>query len=256
MIGHASSDERGKYSGGQAGDQTSKEVCIRSWYDRPWNVVMWSPDPDVRENMAISMEEACKNDHIGYDQGTSGNSNDRYSLYNALLLNNFKMAEIDKPVETDCSNLVACCACCAGVEISPYIYTGNEKSAFVKAGFEVHTEAKYLTSDDYLPRGAILLYEGNHTAINLTDGAKVLKINGWSKSDGVWYFYRNNKKLKREWLLWNHKWYRFGINGEMLIGYHLIEDNGEPRPCLFGEDGALYHEAPDHRGFLEPWYVE
>lgn len=255
MIGHASSDERGKYSGGQAGDQTKKEVFIRTWYSRPWNVVMWSPDPVVRNNMATAMEDACNNDNIGYDQGTSGNSNDRYSLYNALLKNNFKMSEIDKPVETDCSNLVACCACCAGVEISPYIYTGNEKSAFKKAGFEIHTENKYLNSDEYIPRGAILLYEGHHTAINLTEGSKISKLEGWQKIGSDWYFYRDGRIVTREWILSDHAWYRVGIDGIMLTGYHKIDDNGELRECFFGEDGRLYHEDSDRRGFLIPWYV-
>ena len=30
-LAHASIDENGKVSGGAAGDQTGKEVCIRSW---------------------------------------------------------------------------------------------------------------------------------------------------------------------------------------------------------------------------------
>ena len=36
-IGQASRDERGRYSGGIAGDQDGKEVVIREWYNRPWN---------------------------------------------------------------------------------------------------------------------------------------------------------------------------------------------------------------------------
>ena len=39
-IGHAASDERGKYSGGAAGDQTGREICIREWYNRPWDVMV------------------------------------------------------------------------------------------------------------------------------------------------------------------------------------------------------------------------
>ena len=35
-IGHSSIDESGKISGGQAGDSTDKEVCIRTWYSKPW----------------------------------------------------------------------------------------------------------------------------------------------------------------------------------------------------------------------------
>ena len=40
MISNSGSDENGKYSGGQAGDQTGKEWQIRSWYNRPWNYVL------------------------------------------------------------------------------------------------------------------------------------------------------------------------------------------------------------------------
>jgi gametolysin len=39
-IGQASRDERGKYSGGKAGDQDGQEVAIRSWYNRPWNKIL------------------------------------------------------------------------------------------------------------------------------------------------------------------------------------------------------------------------
>lgn len=39
-IGHASIDERSKTKGGQAGDQTGKEICIRPWYSKPWSFVL------------------------------------------------------------------------------------------------------------------------------------------------------------------------------------------------------------------------
>ena len=35
-IVHASIDERGTTKGRKAGDQTGKEICIRSYYDKPW----------------------------------------------------------------------------------------------------------------------------------------------------------------------------------------------------------------------------
>ena len=78
LIGHASIDERGKAKGGQAGDQTKKEVCIRTWYNKPWTVVIRFKDPTKREKAAQCMEWACANDHIGYDQ------NQRNSLLNAV----------------------------------------------------------------------------------------------------------------------------------------------------------------------------
>jgi len=173
-IGHAASDERGKYSCGKAGDQTGKEVCTRTWYNRPWNVVLIHPDSKVREAIAKAMEAACANDHIGYDQDAS-NTNDagRYSLFKEARKVGFDLSKIKNNCETDCSNLVAACCNAAGLEVSEYIYTGNEKSALTKVGFKAYTDSKYLTSPDYLPRGAVLLYEGHHTAINLEDGKNV-----------------------------------------------------------------------------------
>lgn len=40
QIVHASINENGKTTGGQPGDQTGKEICIRSYYNYPWDVVL------------------------------------------------------------------------------------------------------------------------------------------------------------------------------------------------------------------------
>lgn len=37
-IVHASINEKGKATGGKAGDQTGKEICIRNYYEYPWDV--------------------------------------------------------------------------------------------------------------------------------------------------------------------------------------------------------------------------
>ncbi|MGL6198242.1 MAG: hypothetical protein ACRC3H_04830 [Lachnospiraceae bacterium] len=51
-IGHASLDENGKISGGAAGDQTGKEVYIRTWYSKPWGFVPRPIDSVLAEKMA------------------------------------------------------------------------------------------------------------------------------------------------------------------------------------------------------------
>lgn len=51
-IGHASIDEQGKAKSGTAGDQTGKEVCIRTWYNKPWSLVIRATDTGVAEKMA------------------------------------------------------------------------------------------------------------------------------------------------------------------------------------------------------------
>lgn len=67
-IGHASIDENNKISGGAAGDQTGKEVCVRDWYNKSWNCVIRPKDKEVAEKIAKAMEQACASNYIGYDQ--------------------------------------------------------------------------------------------------------------------------------------------------------------------------------------------
>ena len=59
QIAHASLDENGKTSGGNPGDQTGKEVCIRSWHSKPWNVVLRATDSTMREKIAQAMKSAA-----------------------------------------------------------------------------------------------------------------------------------------------------------------------------------------------------
>lgn len=191
-IGQASRDERGKYSGGMAGDQDGKEVAIREWYNRPWNKVLRAKNPAVAEKIALAMEKACKNDYIGYDQSQ------RTTLYSLCKANGWKIEDIKTRCETDCSALVAVCVNSAGIEISGDIYTGNEATTLLRTKeFELLTDSKYLISDEYLKRGDILLYEFHHTAIALENGIKVKSnnfqnnyVHGWNKNnEGWWYVY-------------------------------------------------------------------
>ncbi len=175
-IGHASIDERGKARGGAAGDQTGREVCTRNWYNKPWIAVIRPKSSTAAEKIAKAMEAACANDNIGYDQ------NERTTLYIKAKANNWNIAGIKSKCETDCSALVAVCVNAAGISVSKDIYTGNEKSALVATGkFTAHTESKYLTTDQYLKRGDILLASG-HTAIVLSNGTKAAAGNA-SKAD-------------------------------------------------------------------------
>ena len=68
------------------------------------------------------------------------------------------------------------CAIAAGIP-ADYLYNNNMKttstmrSAFLKSGkFEALTDSKYLTNDSYLKRGDILIKEGSHTVMVLSDG--------------------------------------------------------------------------------------
>lgn len=165
MIAHASIDERGKISGGQAGDQTGREVCIREWYNKPWNVMIRFVDINMANRFADDMEMAANNDYIGYDQ------NQRNSLLIKARKYNYNISRITEPCECDCSSLVAVACMYAGVPESALTLNGNcahtrNLRAMLKATgeVEIYTTIPYLARTDRLKRGDILLKEGSHVA--------------------------------------------------------------------------------------------
>ena len=186
MIGHACKNENGTYKNGQAGDQTKVEVYIRTWYNRPWNVILRAKDNLVREKIATAMELACKNDKIGYSQAT------RNSLWNNIKSVKFDPSKTTKEVNTDCSALVCVCCAYAGVPIQ-YLQIGNNslttstlRKYLLQSGmFEAITDKEYLINDKNLLRGDILLYEGHHTAVNLNDGINAKKTTELKSLDEI-----------------------------------------------------------------------
>lgn len=171
QIAHASLDENGKISGGQAGDQTTKEVCIRSWYSKPWNVVLRATDPAMREKIAQAMRDAAENNNIGYDQGQ------RNTLLSQARQYSYDMSKITVPCETDCSALVSVACMYAGIpENILYIngncsVTSNLRSRLMATGkFQEFTDNDHLNKDNYLVVGDILLKEGKHVAVAVTNG--------------------------------------------------------------------------------------
>lgn len=174
LIGHSSIDENGKAYNGTAGDQTKKEVCTRSWYNKSWDVVIRPKDAAMAEKMAIACEQACANNKIGYDQYQ------RNTLYTQALKVDFDLSKITTACECDCSSLMCVCAIAAGIPAGALYIGGNMRttrnmrSAFKNTGkFEIITDSKYLTSDAYLKRGDILVNEGSHTVMVLSNGSKV-----------------------------------------------------------------------------------
>ena len=170
-IGSARSDERGKITGGVAGDQTGKEVSTQDWYlhSKGWRVLR-AKDPKKAEAIAICMEAACANNLIGYDQ------NQRDTLYNAAKLVGFDVRLIKKAVETDCSALIRVCLAFAGIMVADF-NTASEASVLLKSGeFVELTDSKYTKKSDYLRRGDILVTKTKgHTEVVLTDGSKAEK---------------------------------------------------------------------------------
>ena len=172
MISNSGHDEYNGYSGGAAGDQTGTEWYVRSWYDRPWNCVCRYPDRDVADLIADLSRQAAENNKIGYDQ------NERLSYWYALKDAGFYPLKIKKKCEADCSAGVLANVKAVGYildikklkDIDPSGTTWSMRQQLHDAGFKVLTDKKYLTSDDYLLPGDILLNDSKHTAVNLTVG--------------------------------------------------------------------------------------
>ena len=174
MISNSGKDENGKYSSGKAGDQTGKEWHIIEWYNRPWNCVLRHPKEEVRQLIADMARAAAKNNHIGYDQGQ------RTTFWDELKKAKYKVNDIKKDCEADCSAGVCSIVKAVGYRKNitklkniPITTTHYMRKEFKAAGFEVLTDSKYLTSDDYLLPGDILLNDQHHTATNLDKGKKV-----------------------------------------------------------------------------------
>ena len=173
-IGHASSDENKKLKNGVAGDQTKKEVCIRTWYkhSKKW-VVLRCKDPDKREKIAICMEKICADDRVGYDQSQ------RNSLFNNIKDKGWDPDKISKNVETDCSALAmrVCVAYAFGEDIVGDVRTATGPDILVKTGhFEKLTGSKYSDSSKDLMRGDILCTSvKGHAVVVLDNGENVIK---------------------------------------------------------------------------------
>ena len=181
QISNCGHDENGKYAGGKAGDQTGTEYQIMDWYSRSWLCVLRFEDSKIAAMIADMATKAAKNDLIGYDQGTAGNSNDRYTFWQHLKASNYDPAQITVACESDCSASTAAIVKGAGYRlnneklknVSIYLTTRNMRAAMKNAGAKVLTDSKYLTSGDYLKAGDILLNDNHHVAIAVTTGAKV-----------------------------------------------------------------------------------
>lgn len=176
VLGSSSKDERGEYRGGQAGDQTSKEVWILNWYDGGWTKVIRPKSAALAEKIASACEKGCNNNNIGYDQY------ERNSLLQQAKKVELDLSKITTPCECDCSSFVSTCCVCAGLSESIFFAGGNGRTthnlsqACESTGqFTILTSSNYTKSKDYLKRGDILLSDG-HTVIVLADGTKVDQI--------------------------------------------------------------------------------
>lgn len=164
-IGHASIDENGKIQGKTPGDQTSKEICTRAFYNMGANVYLEPLDDALAEAAANIMEQICADPDFGYSQPN------RWKGYNSIINNGRKIAGAGG--DFDCSSLVLSCYILAGLSIAASGYTGNMKGILNGTGkFKVYTDDAHTKSDTYAKRGGIWIKEGSHTFMALEDGSK------------------------------------------------------------------------------------
>lgn len=163
------------------GSETDAARRKRLQRDRERNRAIGSdPVPALEEvTIAEMATQAANNNMIGYDQGTAGNSNDRYTFWEQLAANGYDPSKIKKPCETDCSQSTASIVKAVGYRlnkpklkaVSVYLTTYNMRSAFKTAGAKVLTDQKYLTSGTCLKPGDILLNDNHHVAIAVSGDA-------------------------------------------------------------------------------------
>ena len=154
-IGSARHDERGKYHGGKAGDQTGQEVATQKLYNhaRGW-MAYRAISPEVAIALKNAMLTACANNHIGYDQ---------YERYG--IIKHGINSQVN--VEADCSTTVrACIIAATGKDIGDFT-TASEPAALEKSGLFTKVGNVNLLSKLY--EGDILVTrKKGHTAIVTT----------------------------------------------------------------------------------------
>ncbi|MCQ2609150.1 MAG: peptidoglycan-binding protein [Bacteroidales bacterium] len=170
-IGHASISENnnnGRDGRAKAGDQTGKEVCIRTYYKKGWQYLLRCKDSAKAEKMAQVCEALANNPCVGYDQSQ------RLTLHKELAKLNYDYTKLNTACECDCSSFMTACAECAGI-FPAYTngnapVTANMVNIFKKTGmFDVLTEG--INEEYNLRRGDILVGAPNtHTVMVLDNG--------------------------------------------------------------------------------------
>ena len=173
-ILHASIDENNRAKNGKAGDQTGKEVCERNWYNKPWDCVIRFKSAQKANAVAVAMERAVSNDHIGYDQ------NQRNTCLDEARKVGYDPGRITKDCETDCSALVALACMYAGIPENRLYISGNSattrnlRQRLESTGeVDVFVTHDLTRSSDKLLRGDILLSTGHHVAVVKTGNSAV-----------------------------------------------------------------------------------
>lgn len=163
IIGSARVDERGKYSGGAAGDQKQTapgkgEVSIQDFYVHKKGWIIMRPKSDKHaDKIAKNMMIACNNKNLGYDQD------------NRLGVTKYGVTTRVK-TECDCGSLVRECVKEATDKDPGNFNTENEVSALKKTG--LFKDPIPYTSDTKLYDGDILVTKTKGHTVIVVSGRK------------------------------------------------------------------------------------
>lgn len=157
MVGSARSDERGKLTGGQAGDQTGKELSTQQMYahSKGWYILR-PKSVDVANKIAEAMQIACNNPNIGYDQ------NQRLGIITYGVNSKVK-------TEADCSSSVRACCIYAGFDPGNFT-TANEALLLENSG-------KFEDRKPYVNQSKTPVYNGD-VLVTKTKGHTVVVVSG------------------------------------------------------------------------------
>lgn len=244
IIGSARHDENGKYSGGKNGDQDGTEVSTQEYYmhSKGWRLIR-AKDAAVAAKIASAMQEACANNHIGYDQ------NDRQLI--AKVKKYGSLAKITENCDTDCCDLVRACVYQATGKDCGDCYTATEAAALQRLGIFENTVD--VTANTVLYNGDILVTKmKGHTVIVVSGRARAgVATNtedtktGWVKSGNTWYYRTAAGTNAHGWKDIKNtdgktRRYYFDSKGAMLTGWQKIDQKWYYFEPSGDVEGAMY----------------
>lgn len=165
-IGQASHDERGRYVGGQAGNQSGTELNTRAAYLYNWRTLIRFRNPERARKCGQAMKDAVGNMHIGYDQG------ERNTILPLARAAGWNLAVITQDCECDCSSLAGVCGIAAGApEDAIYqggnlCYTGNIAQRFEATGMvDIYSTSDFVGSTAKWQVGDILVSDSHAVVV-------------------------------------------------------------------------------------------
>lgn len=165
IVGSARLDENGNISGGAAGDQTGREVSTQPYYMHKKGWYVLRPKTAVLAvGLASAMLDACRNDHIGYDQSN------RYGVIK-MVKKYGSMKAIKEKTEADCSSLVRACCIQNGFDPGDFATSGEAAKLESTGKFEKRQSVNTGTT----------LYDGD-VLVTKTSGHTVIVVSGNSRN--------------------------------------------------------------------------